>query len=88
MNARFYFGNLIADTLRCIKALEAGDENRYMQSLSRARKSLSYLRSAQRPEAYEEGLLLVYGLTLARASDRVNHFKTQLERLALSFTMV
>jgi|CXWL01.1.fsa_nt_gi hypothetical protein len=67
-NAAFHFGNLCADALRCARALENGDTARYKNSLIRARKTLSFLRTMQRPEAYEEGLLLMRALDFARES--------------------
>jgi len=88
MNARFYFANLGADVARCIKALEMGDNNRYEQSLARARKTLGFLRAADRPEAYEEGILLVYGLTHARQDGTIAAFADQLDRFNASFIVV
>ena len=72
-DARFYFANLGADVARCIKAVQSGDEKRYVDSLGRARTTLVYLR--QRPEAYEEGTLLLRGLVLARESGEMDRFK-------------
>ena len=60
----FYFANLGADVERCLRAADDGDEKRYADSLSRAYRTLNYLRS--RPEAYEEGLLLLRGLAFAK----------------------
>ena len=87
MNARFYFANLGADVARCVKALETGDDARYAQSLARARHTLTYLRAARRPEAYEEGLLLVYALVLARKDARIDAFSRQMEKLCSSFAI-
>jgi hypothetical protein len=87
-DARFYFANLGADVARCVKALEIGNEGRYEQSLARARKTLGFLRVADRPEVYEEGLLLVYGLTCARKDGATAAFADQLDRLNSSFAAV
>lgn len=67
-DASFYFANLGADVSRCVRALESGDEARYQDSLARAQKTCAALRGAKRPEAYEESLLLLRGLELARRS--------------------
>lgn len=88
MNTRLYFGNLLADVARCLAALRAGNENRYEQSLARARKTLAYLRTVGRPEAYEEGLLLVYGLTVARREGNTQRFQAETERMAASYAIV
>ncbi|MDP2594067.1 MAG: hypothetical protein Q8P36_01890 [bacterium] len=63
--AAFYFANLGADAARCLSALARDDEERYQDSLEQAYRTLDYLRGANRPEAYEEGLLLLRGLALA-----------------------
>ncbi|MEK7627792.1 MAG: hypothetical protein AAB421_00030 [Patescibacteria group bacterium] len=65
-DARFYFANLGADVMRCINAVEIGDEIRYKNSLARAYRTLSFMRGAQCPEAHEEGLLLLRGVQLGK----------------------
>ena len=74
-NARFIFANLGADVVRCIKAAEKGDEVRYQDSLVRAHKTLAHLRMAKRPEAYEEGLLMLRGLEYARSDNELKSFQ-------------
>ena len=85
-DARFYFGNLISDVVRCTNAALGDNDERFRGSLARAQKTLNYLRHAQRPEAYEEGLLLLRALALARARGTLSTFRTHLTSLALSFT--
>lgn len=80
-DARFYFANLGADVARCIKAAQIGNEKRYDESLNRARMTLRRLRDTQRPEAYEEGLLLLRGLSLARAAGTLTKFDTSVVAL-------
>lgn len=65
-NARFYFMNLAVDVGRCARAALARNEKRYQSSLALARRTLECLRNVKRPAAYEEGLLMLLGLTLAR----------------------
>ncbi len=88
MTARLYFANLCADVVRCLKAIELHDEKKYSDSLRRAYKTLHYLRIAKRPEAYEEGLLMVRGLEYARESESAHPFYDQVNRLAASFATV
>lgn len=83
-DARFYFANLGADVVRCIKAAQTGDEKRYQESLGRARTTLKHIREAHRPEAYEEGLLLVRELTYARRAGTLERFDTHVNALMLS----
>jgi hypothetical protein len=81
-DARFYFANLGADVARCISALRAGDEARYEDSLERAYGTLNHLRTAHRPEAYEEGLLMLRGLSLARTTPaKTSSFEAQVNAL-------
>ena len=87
MNARFYFANLCADVARCIKALESDDDKRYTDSLLRAHKTLTYLHGANRPEAYEEGLLLLRGLEYTRELGVYEVFREQLNNLALRISV-
>ena len=81
MTPRLFVANLCADVARCIKAMEDNDSERYESSLLRARKTLSYLRAVNRPEAYEEGLLLLRGLELAR-KDGLQEFARSVDRYA------
>lgn len=67
-DAAFYFANLGADVARCANAAKQNDDAGYEDSLSRAYRTLAALRETSRPEAYEEGLLMVRGLALARAT--------------------
>jgi len=67
-DAAFYFANLGADVSRCIVAAKQGDEVRYEDSLLRAHRTLEQLREIKRPEAYEEALLMLRGLAIARAT--------------------
>ena len=85
-DAKFYFANLGADVARCIKAAEAGDEKRYEDSLERARKTLAHLRTANRPEAYEEGLLLLSGLEYARKDGTLASFQSNVNALSAAFS--
>jgi len=80
-DAKFYFANLCADALRCVAAAERDDEKRYISSLSRARRTLRFLRHSNRPEAYEEGQLLISGLKIAHAGDRLEIYSQQLNKL-------
>ncbi len=85
-DAAFYFANLGADVSRCITASREGNEARYEDSLARAYRTLEELRSAGRPEAYEEGLLMLRGLALARtAPDSLVSFQTSLDSLIRPF---
>jgi hypothetical protein len=67
-DATFYFANLGADVSRCITAARQGNETRYEDSLSRAYRTLEDLHKTGRPEAYEEGLLMLRGLEFARTA--------------------
>ncbi len=67
-DAAFYFANLGADVARCASAAKQCDETRYRDSLSRAYDTLEQLHKIARPEAYEEALLMLRGLALARAT--------------------
>ena len=86
-DAAFYFANLGADVSRCITAAKQGNEARYDDSLARAYRTLAELRKAKRPEAYEEGLLMLRGLALARAApDTLASFQTALDPLIAVFS--
>ncbi|MEK7140021.1 MAG: hypothetical protein AAB805_01745 [Patescibacteria group bacterium] len=80
-NAQFYFGNLGADVMRCVLAAQAGDEKKYDDSLARAQKTLAHLRTTQRPEAYEEGLLLLRALFYARNDGMLDVFSQRLNNM-------
>ncbi len=69
-DAAFYFANLGADVARCANAEKQGDDALYKDSLARAYRTLDILRGSSRPEAYEEGLLMIRGLALARATPK------------------
>ena len=85
--AAFYFANLGADVSRCITASRQGDEARYKDSLSRAYRTLEDLHKAERPEAYEEGLLMLRGLALARATpETLESFQISLDSLIGAFS--
>ena len=84
--AAFYFANLGADVSRCITAIQQGNEARYQDSLSRAYNTLEQLRKANRPEAYEEGLLMLRGLALFRSTpDILSSFRLSLDSLIAGF---
>ncbi len=85
-DAKFYFANLGADVTRCIKAAERGDEGRYEDSLERAHKTLAHLRASHRPEAYEEGLLLLSGLEYARKDGTLELFQSNVNALSATFS--
>ncbi|MDO8522478.1 MAG: hypothetical protein Q7S08_04330 [bacterium] len=80
-DARYYFANLGADVMRCILASESQDNQRYESSLVRARKTLGAMRSTHRPEAYEEGLLLMRAMEYARVSGHTQKLKDNLNSL-------
>ena len=85
--AVFYFANLGADVSRCINAVKQGNEVRYGDSLSRAYRTLEELHKTARPEAYEEGLLMLRGLVLARTTpETLASFQTSLDSLISVFS--
>ncbi len=85
-DAAFYFANLGADVSRCITASKQGDETRYEDSLSRAYRTLEDLHKAARPEAYEEGLLMLRGLALASETpESLASFQISLDSLISVF---
>ena len=86
-DAHFYFANLGADIGRCATAAIDDNADRYQSSLTRAQKTLGYLRRAGRPEAYEEGLLLLRALEYARIERRLDAFKDQLDTLLAPFAL-
>ena len=87
-DAAFYFANLGADVSRCVRAAKEGDETRYEDSLARAYRTLEALHKAARPEAYEEGLLMLRGLALARKAPKtLAAFQTSLDSLIGTFSV-
>lgn len=81
-DAAFYFANLGADVTRCINAAKQGNESRYEDSLVRAHQTLEFLHKTARPEAYEEALLMLRGLALARTEpETLASFQTSLDSL-------
>ncbi|OGG78123.1 hypothetical protein A3A36_01150 [Candidatus Kaiserbacteria bacterium RIFCSPLOWO2_01_FULL_52_12b] len=87
-DATFYFANLGADVSRCITAAKEGNETRYEDSLSRAHRTLELLHNTKRPEAYEEGLLMLRGLALARETpESLASFQTSLDSLISAFSV-
>jgi len=85
-DAAFYFANLGADVSRCITASKQGDTTRYEDSLSRAYRTLEDLHKTERLEAYEEGLLMLRGFALARATpESLASFQTSLDSLISVF---
>lgn len=86
-DAVFYFANLGADVSRCVSAVQQGNEARYQDSLARAYRTLDALRQTNRPEAYEEGLLLLRGLAFARATpNTLTSFQSALNSLIGTFS--
>ena len=81
-DASFYFANLGADVSRCITAAKQGNETRYEDSLARTYRTLEELHKTARPEAYEEGLLMLRGLALARETpEALASFQSSLNSL-------
>ena len=87
-DAKFYFGNLISDVVRSANAALKNDDARYEDSLLRAYTTLEYLRFARRPEAYEEGLLLLRALAHARARGKLSALRAHLSTFAESFAII
>ena len=86
-DAAFYFANLGADVSRCIRAATQGNETRYEDSLARAYRTLEKLHKTARPEAYEEGLLMLRGLKFARvAPEPLATFQSSLNSLIAPFS--
>lgn len=85
-DAAFYFANLAADVSRCITAAKEGNEARYADSLARAYRTLEELHKTARPEAYEEGLLMLRGLALSRRTpETLSSFQSSLDSLTSAF---
>lgn len=80
-DAKFIFANLGADVARCVSALQSGNSARYEDSFARSQKTLALLREAKRPEAYEEGLLLLSGLEYARQDGKLESFQANVNTL-------
>jgi len=85
-DARFYFANLGADVARCVSAALENNDDKFDDSLRHARRTLAFLRKANRPEAYEEGLLLVRALIHARERDTLESFNVQLHSLIAQYS--
>ena len=83
--AAFYFANLGADILRCALAAESEKVKEYHSSLDRAYSTLRRIEKENRPEAYEEGLLLLRGLEYARASRTLPAFREDLNAIIEPF---
>lgn len=85
-DAIFYFANLGADVARCASAARQNNEIRYNDSLSRAYRTLEELHKIARPEAYEEGLLMLRGLALSRSTkETLSSFQKALDSLIVSY---
>lgn len=80
-----YFANLGADVLRCALASESENTKEYESSLERARRTLRLIEKENRPEAYEEGLLLLRSLEHARESSALPAFRENLNALIEPF---
>lgn len=76
-SVNFYFANLGADVIRCIKAAKDNNNLRYESSLARAYQTLQYIRKTKHYTSYEEGLLLLRGLVLARADGRLTSYESR-----------
>ncbi len=74
-STKFYFANLGADVARCIRASKDNNETRYKSSLTRAYKTLGHINRAKQYSSYEEGLLLLRGLALARADNKLDAYE-------------
>jgi len=85
-DAVFYFANLGADVTRCVNAAKQGGGVRYENALSCAYRTLDELRKAGHPEAYEEALLMLRGLDLARAApETLASFQSAIDALTGTF---
>lgn len=80
-DAKFYFANLGADVARCIAAAQNDDDERYKTSLTRARSTLQHLRKLHAYTAYEEGLLLLRGLSFAKARGKLKQLSNMLNTM-------
>ena len=86
MTPQFIFANLCADALRCVTALEAGNIDRYKDSLARAYRTLSFLRPLGRPEAYEEGILLCRAVQLVAETKKFKECSDGINQLAAQYS--
>ncbi|HEY4517378.1 MAG TPA: hypothetical protein VJI74_00625 [Candidatus Paceibacterota bacterium] len=75
------FGNLAADVVRSISALDHGNLNQYQDSLGRAYQTLTALRATKNTGAYEEGQLMIRGLLHAKARGTLAQFRHNLNRI-------
>jgi hypothetical protein len=71
--------------MRCVVAAEDHNIARYDDSLMRAHKTLNALRTSERPEAYEEGLLLLRALEHARTDGQLSSFTSNLNELIAQY---
>ena len=85
--ATFYFANLGADVTRCIHAAKNNNWSRYQESLDRAYRTVANIRTAHRPEAYEEALLMLRGLTFACTTpETLSSFQSSIDSLIGAFS--
>ncbi len=83
-SAALQFGNLAADVMRSVSALDHGNLALYHDSLTRSYQTLAVLRKAGNRSAYEEGLLMLRGLAHAKARGTLATFRKHLNRLLAS----
>lgn len=83
--AGFYFANLGADVLRSALAAENSREAEYELSLERVYRTLRLIEKENRPEAFEEGLLLLRGLEYAREAGALAEFRENVNELIEPF---
>ena len=81
MTDRFYFANLGADIMRCIRALKDANTKRYEASLARAYRTLGHIRKAKNFTLHEEGLLLLRGLACAKEDNQLDIFSDRVNAL-------
>ncbi|MBI4093901.1 hypothetical protein HY417_02970 [Candidatus Kaiserbacteria bacterium] len=84
--AAFYFANLGADVMRCALAAQSKNDKEYLASLDRAFRTLHLLAKEQRPEALEEGLLLLRALEHARTMGTLRTFIDQVNLVIEPFS--
>ena len=83
--ATLQFGNLAADVMRSIAALDHGNLGQYQDSLTRAYHALALLRKSESRAAYEEGQLMLRGLAHAKARGTLPNFKKNLNQFIKPF---
>ncbi len=83
--AAFYFANLGADVMRCALAVESKKEKEYQSSLERAHRTLRHIEEERRPEALEEGLLLLRALEYACQSHTLLEFRASVNAIIEPF---